>query len=58
MSKVPVVFWMMGLMQILTVGAAFAWEAATHAYIEEHLYKKKDKRTKTSCVTGSTERMR
>lgn len=41
MSKVLVVFWMIGLMLILTVGVAFAWEAATHAYIEEHLNKKK-----------------
>jgi hypothetical protein len=39
--RVLVVFWMTGLMLIQTVGAAFAWEAATHAYIEEHLYKQK-----------------
>lgn len=40
MRKVFVVFWMTGLTLILTASAAFAWEAATHAYIEEHLYKK------------------
>jgi hypothetical protein len=41
MRRILVVFWMTGVMLILTVGAAFAWEAATHAYIEEHLYKQK-----------------
>jgi len=41
MSQVPVVFWITALTLILGAGAAFAWEAATHAYIEEHLYKKK-----------------
>jgi hypothetical protein len=41
MRRVLVVFWMTGLMLIQTVGASFAWEAATHAYIEEHLYKQK-----------------
>ena len=40
-KKILVACWMAGLMLILTVGAAFAWEAATHAYIEEHLYKQK-----------------
>jgi hypothetical protein len=57
MRRVLVVFWMTCLMLILTVGAAFAWEAATHAYIEEHLYKKKDKRTLPSLTTGFTARM-
>lgn len=40
MRKLLVVLWMTGLVLILTAGASFAWEAATHAYIEEHLYKK------------------
>ncbi|MHB8773286.1 MAG: hypothetical protein ACYC7J_20020 [Syntrophales bacterium] len=39
--RVLVVSWLTGLMLILTVGAAFAWEAATHAYIEEYLYKQR-----------------
>ncbi len=43
MRSVLLVFSMAGLMLTLTVGAAFAWEAATHAYIEEHLYKQKGK---------------
>jgi hypothetical protein len=40
MRKVLVGFAITGLMLILAVGAAFAWEAATHAYIEQNLYKK------------------
>jgi hypothetical protein len=40
MRKVLVVIWMTGLALILTATAAFAWNAATHAYIEEHFYKK------------------
>jgi hypothetical protein len=39
MRKVLVVFWITALTLVPT-GAAFAWEAATHAYIEDHLFKK------------------
>jgi hypothetical protein len=44
-KKVLVLVLMNGLMLILTASAGFAWNAATHAYIEENLNKKTGKST-------------
>ena len=50
LQKIAVLIGMTGLMLVYAITPALSWDMATHAYIEEHLYKKSGQTNETVLI--------